>query len=292
MFAAGCAKPVPLAGHEDMSMATGLKHDLGGVDLHGADLALNQGNCDTGSHECNGSCIPDTDCCTGMDCPQYANQTAMCAAGMCMYMCNSGFKSCNGDCRSMNLCCADADCPTVANAMTMHCSTTGMCSIAACKPGFYDINHMEADGCECMDLGKAQDCAKATSVGPIAIGGSQMVTGNLPDTMLSNWFSVTFAGNTMGGYHPHVVLSGNPNNEFFMDVVADCTEAPQACGTEAAKTANTVTDWDVKQTGGDPGSKMYAASPPVGVNGVVKVHVYRAPAAAVSCDSYTLTISN
>jgi hypothetical protein len=292
VFAAGCARPVPLAGKEDLSVPAGPKSDLAGVDLSGADLSHTPANCGSGEHDCNGMCISDQLCCTGADCPQYANSTAVCMGGTCGYMCNMGFKDCNGTCRSTQLCCTDMDCPSVPNTMAMHCSTTGMCSIMTCNNGFSDLDRMVANGCECQDGGKAQDCATATILGSVAIGTTQMVVGNLPGTMVSNWFNVTFPGNTSAGFHPHIVLSGNPGNQFYIDVVRDCMETTQACGTEAAATANVITDWEVKQTGGDPGSKTYAAAPPVGINGNVRVHVYRAPGGNATCDNYTLTISN
>src|SRR5512146_712150 len=99
IFAAGCARPVPIASKEDMAAGPG--RDMAGVDLHGADLSHSTINCDPGSHECNGTCIPDIDCCAGADCPQYANSTAMCVQGTCMYVCNMGFRDCNGTCRNM-----------------------------------------------------------------------------------------------------------------------------------------------------------------------------------------------
>jgi hypothetical protein len=290
-MAVGCAQPVAGVGHD---MATGQpqgRGDLAGVDLLGMDLASNM-NCPSGEHGCNGSCIPDVNCCSGADCPQYANSTATCTAGMCSYNCNSGFRTCAGSCRSTMLCCADSDCPPEPNVMTAHCSSTGQCSIGMCNAGYYDLDKMVMNGCECQDGGKGQACAMATAVPNVGLGGSQMVTGNLPGALLSNWFSVTFSGSIMANYHPHVVLSTNPGKQFLFDVVADCNEATQACGTEAGLTANTITDWEVKQTGGDPGSKMYAASPVVGVGGNVKIHVYRAPGGNVTCDSYTLTITN
>jgi hypothetical protein len=307
VLAAGCAKPVPLGGHEDMA-TSGNKGDLAGVDLKGADLAHTPANCDTGTHDCNGTCIPDLDCCTGADCPQYANSMAVCMGGTCMYMCNTGFAMCNGNCRSGNLCCADADCPAAPNTMGMHCSSTGMCSIAACATGYYDLDHMAANGCECQDAGKAQDCASATNLNTIAVGATQTVTGNLPDPMVSNWFTITFAANAANA-HPHIVLSGNPGNQFFFDVVNDCTESTMMCGNEMGKTANTVTDWEVQQTGGgDPTGKgcgdttrvcnscncrypAYSVGT-VGVNGNVRIHVYRAPSGNPSCDNYTLTITD
>src|SRR5262245_53043416 len=109
-----------------MAMTSGPKGDMAGVDLNGIDLAHIPANCGTGQHDCNGVCIDDTLCCTGSDCPQYANSTATCMGGACMYMCNTGFVSCNGTCRSTQLCCTDMDCMAAPNTMSMHCGSTGM----------------------------------------------------------------------------------------------------------------------------------------------------------------------
>lgn len=292
LLAVGCARPIAGVGHDDMATRGPQGHgDLAGVDLSGSDLSSNV-NCESGSHGCNGICIPDLDCCDASECPQYANSTAVCMQGMCVYNCNTNFRTCNGTCRNVMLCCTDTDCMAGANVMSSHCSSTGQCSIGTCLPGYYDLDRMAMNGCECQDGGKGQACAMATKIPDVAIGGMQMVTGNIPGATLSNWFSVSFPGNTMAGFHPHVMFSANPGNQFLFDVVGDCTEATQACGVETGLTANTITEWEVKQTGGDPGSKAYAASPAVGVAGNVKIHVYRAPGGNVTCDSYTLIVTD
>jgi hypothetical protein len=322
VIAVGCAKPVPLAvppdsgttpvdlgGRDLRAVATvdlaGV--DLAGTDLAGADLSQSTLMCPMGLHSCRGTCIPDTNCCNPEDCPQYANSTAACAAGMCKYTCNSGYKDCNNSCRSIMLCCVDADCPLKANAMSEHCSADGMCSIGACKSGYVDFNKVEADGCECIDGGKASACTIATNVGSLAIGATKTQTGNLLTPTALNWFTVTFASNTNGNYHPRVRLTTNPGNQFAFDIVKDCSEAPITCGTEQGQTANSDTEWEVARTMGDPNGvgcgptagchtcnctpTGYIAVPAVGTSGTVKIKVYRI-SGMPSCDMYTLTISN
>jgi len=291
---AGCARPLAVAS-EDLSSGHG--GDLAGVDLHGVDLSSSSGDlavgpvtCNTGYHQCGAVCILDGACCLAADCPVYANSTASCMQGNCMYTCNAGFQSCNGTCRSGTQCCADSDCTAQPHTTGTKCDAMGQCTFSACATGYLDLNMVLTDGCECQNTG-AQTCAAATDVGSIALGSMHTVTNSVPSATGSNWFTMTFAGTGAANYYPHIRLTANPGSQFLFDVVGNCSQAPQACGSETGKNANGVTDWEVSKTGGVVGGTTYTAVPAVGTAGNVKLRVFRAPG-AVTCDAYTVTISN
>lgn len=294
MFACGCAQPALGVGED---LATGVvTGDLAGIDLAGADLTkvdlAGMTTCMTGYKFCGTNCIQESSCCVPGDCLQYPNATAACIMYSCSYACNPGFKMCNGMCRMGNVCCADTDCTAAPNTTGTKCNPQGQCTFTGCNPGFYDLNGTADDGCECQDAGKGQSCDMATNVASVGLGTSKTVTGNLPAAMITNWFSVTFAGPTSVSYHPHIKLTDNPGNQFAFDVLTNCN-TPVACG-EAGKNGSGVTDWEVSNALTDansPTSTMWQPVAAVGTGSVVKVNVYRVMGNA-TCENYTLTISN
>jgi hypothetical protein len=292
LLVAGCAGP-----HTSGQQDAGPPHDFSGIDLRGADFAGTQGNCNTGFHPCGTTCIPVSQCCNANDCPQPANSQATCTMGKCGVSCNAGFKECNGMCIGNALCCADTDC-TGAHVTAAKCGTNGICSVQSCTAGYADVNMAISDGCECQDRGAGQQCPAATDLGGVPLGAMFPATGNLPGATVSNWFSITFQGRGTASWHPKIDLTGNPGMQFRMDVFADCAGSQQACGTETGTNATGITTWEVQQTGGQPpgpsdqgGLPNFTPAPDAGNGGTVKVHVFRS-AGQVTCDAYTLTISN
>jgi hypothetical protein len=292
LLVCGCAQPA-LGISEDL--AKGFSGDLAGADLTGLDLSkvdlTGVTSCMPGYKFCGTNCIQEASCCVPGDCLQYPNATPACIMYSCSYACNPGYKMCNGMCRMGNVCCVDTDCTPAPNSTGTKCNPQGQCTFTGCASGYYDLNGMIADGCECHDGGKGQACPMATPVSA-GLGGTQAITGNLPAAMLTNWFSVTFAGPTSVTYHPHIKLTDNPGEQFAFDVLSDCNN-PVACG-EQGKQASGVTDWEVSNQLSDsksPSSNMWQPAAAVGTGSVVKVNVYRVKGNA-TCDSYTLTVSN
>jgi hypothetical protein len=288
-LAAGCAAPHSGhvgGGHDGSS-------DLGNVDMHGGgDMARSSLGCNPGYSKCGSMCILVTQCCTANDCPQSPNSMATCTQGRCSISCNGGFKLCNGGCIKSDLCCTDSDCGPQSNTQATACDgTTGQCHVTMCKPGYYDIDGQYADGCECKDGGRSRACTSASDLGPLPLGSSLSVSGNLPETGAANWFTMTFQGDGQTTYHPKVWLSNDPNGQFRFDVFADCNGGGIACGEGNGSNATGVQIWEVYQSGGDSTGTTYQATPAVGSGGTVKVHVYRV-SSPVTCDSYTLTITN
>jgi hypothetical protein len=183
----------------------------------------------------------------------------------------------------------------------------GSCSIVSCNGGYYDVDHSYSDGCECHDLGRSRACGTATALGTMPLGGSASPSGNLPVGGAENWFSVTFQGEGNKSYHPKIVLSGN-GSEFKMDVLSGCPGqgGAMACGEAGTTSASTLT-WEVSNSGGDANgvgcgdtsrtcnscncSSPWAPVPAVGNGGTVFIRVFRS-GGAVTCDTFTLTISN
>lgn len=64
--------------------------------------------CPTGQRDCQGTCIPDGDCCANVDCAS----GAACVDGACL--CLNGFRPCQELCIPDEDCCNDDDCPDVA----------------------------------------------------------------------------------------------------------------------------------------------------------------------------------
>ena len=65
-----------------------------------------------------------------------------------------------------------------------------------------------------------------------------------------------------------------------------------SCGFEGGNSVGD-TDWEVFYTGGDPANpSAFNPIPPVGSGGTILIHVYRRAGRPVSCNSYTLALSN
>jgi hypothetical protein len=305
-LAAGCASPFVVG----VEGGNGEPDDMGVVetrDLGGRDFSTNI-PCDLGAgfHVCNGSCIAPTTCCTGNDCPSPPTGQALCQMGMCVLSCNPGYKMCNTNCIPNGLCCTDSDCAATAHVAKSACNQAdGTCHITTCATGYYDLDGTFNDGCECADQNKARQCAGATSLGTVPIGGMFTAQGNLPGAGVENWFSVNFQSNTSTSYHPKVTLSTNPSSAFKFDVLTSCAlSSTEQCGETASQKSTGDTTWEMSYTGGDPTggggvcpsntgncSTPFVAIAPVGPGGTVSIRVYRT-GPTVSCDTYTLTISN
>jgi hypothetical protein len=186
-------------------------------------------------------------------------------------------------------CMSAGDCMLPPNVMTANC-TNGACGIGTCTPGWYDVNGVYSDGCECQGVANGTACATATTVPPLNIGGMTTATGNLPGMMDENWFQISFSGNTNTAYHPHVTLTTNPNSEFKFDVSSDCNKTALICAVEANGPSTGLTEWEVKYTAGD-GGPTFKPIPAVGNNGTILVRVFR-PTGMPTCDNFVLTISN
>jgi hypothetical protein len=188
--------------------------------------------------------------------------------------------------------------------MTAVCSMPGgSCEIPAggCDPGCYNIDGEYADGCECCDDDQPKSCgAVSSSLGTLGVGASGVTAqGSLPGAGESDWFVVTFTGNTTwtgtqsSSYHPEIELTSNDANIKF-DLYVSCGGASLTC-TEGNCVGKTV--WEEYYAGGAPtgngggGTTPWGPISPVGNNGQVYIRVYR-PTGNPTCDTFMLTISN
>jgi hypothetical protein len=303
-LAGGCARPAgqqPIdlgGGVEDLSVPL-MPHDMAGRDFS-SNIPCDLG---AGFHACNGMCLQPSQCCTGNDCPSPPTGQALCQQGQCVVSCNPGYKMCGTNCVPNGLCCSPADCASTQNVQTATCASDGTCHVGMCKPGYYDLDGTYQNGCECHDLGQARMCASPTSLGTLPVGGMFSATGNLPQMGAENWFSVTFQGEGDKNYHPQIVLGGT-GSEFKMDVLSGCPSqggAGLACGEGNGAVSTGTLAWEVQYTGGDPpgstghadkeGKPNWMPIGAVGNGGTVLIRVFRV-GGAVTCDAFTLTISN
>lgn len=229
----------------------------------------------------------------GNACP-VANNVPGCSAGTCVTgTCNAGYSDCNGrasDGCEVNTGGSDpgncggcgTSCSTVCGASNVSATacSSGSCVVSACAAGYYDINQMCGDGCEC------QASALGTCASPIVLSNAASYTGVLVPQGADTWFQVTFTGNTATStFHPYITLSVNPNSEYAFDVESDCTGSTITCAGS--------TTWETSYSGSTASTTGQTFAPiVVGNSGTVLVHVYRAMGAAVDCSPYTLSISN
>jgi hypothetical protein len=299
-LAGGCAHP---AGQQPIDLGGGVE-DLSVPqqphDMAGRDFSSNV-PCDLGAgfHVCNSMCIPAAQCCTGNDCPSPPTGQALCQQGMCVVSCNPGYKMCGTNCVPNGLCCSANDCASTPNVQTATCATDGTCHVGMCKSGYYDIDGMYQNGCECHDLGHSRTCSGATGLGPVPLGAMFQVMGNLPQMGAENWFSTTFQGEGDKAYHPKISLAGT-GSEFKMDVLSGCPGqgGAMACGEGNGAVSTGTLAWEVAYSGGDPpgpndkeGKPNWTPIGAVGNGGTVLIRVFRS-GGAVTCDAFTLTISN
>jgi hypothetical protein len=213
--------------------------------------------------------------------------------------CNAGFANCNGaaaDGCEVNLTNDLANCGGCGNSCGSVCSgnvaalacTAGSCAVSACNSSYYNIDGMCTNGCECQSSGATSTCALPSSLGTINLGQSTSVTANAVPAGNEDWYVVTFPGNGSTSYHPRVRFTANPNNAFRFDILSNCQGNSPGCGVEGG-VATSKTDWETFYPGG---AGYYNPIPPVGNNGTVLIRVYRTPGPAVSCEAYTLAISN
>lgn len=240
----------------------------------GKDHSCRSGNCTidcpNGSRPCvaGDTCIPPGTCCSSADCTA-AGQVCPSPGSQCG--CPSGERLCtkSGACISSNDCCTDSDCPAQGST----CPAPG----ASCQcPGGPN------------PLGGS--CAAATAKGPIALGQSIQVQGNLATKGAQDWIAVTFGGDSNDKtYHPSVTLSGGSAGEFVFDVYAACGGALLTCGDGGNCSGKTT--WETAygaQATGQAGQPNWQPVPAVGT---AYVRVYRA-AASVTCDPFTLTLGD
>jgi hypothetical protein len=233
---------------------------------------------------CGSQCVDlqvSTDHCgaCGTVCPRRANGSPACRAGVCGVACNAGFGDCDGD--------VSNGCETDVTSSTSHCGACGAscdpanasgvgsggnCAIGGCASGWVDVDGNVGNGCECAVDSNGSSCVGTTPVGPIAVGGSTTLSGNLVPAGASDWFAVSF----VAGGHPHVTLTRNPGGHFLR-LVGTCG-GPVACG-------GPVTDWDFYDTTDQTHSTRNVPAPTLMI-------VEVASTGGPTCGQYAVSVSN
>lgn len=270
------------------------------------------GACNPGFQNCNNQhpdgCEIDTksdplNCGTcNLQC-NVANGTAGCSNSQCtVASCNASFANCDG--LYANGCEKDlandvANCGTCGNNCNATCAgnvlaTTcggGSCQITACAPGKYNIDGVCSTGCECTTTGESATCLNPTSLGSLQVGQALTRSGNLVPAGQEAYLAVTFNGNTNTSYHPRVRMTAG-TAEFAFDILVNCSGAALSCGTEGGSSVG-LTDWEIAYTAGDPNNAgKFNPIPAVAGSGTVIIRVYRRAGKPVTCNSYTLSITN
>jgi hypothetical protein len=278
------------------------------------------GTCAQGYGDCNGNPADgcevnlETDpahCGTCANACSVANATTGCTGGQCIITsCTTGFGDCDmsyGDGCEANLTDDPLNCGACGNNCGTACTgnvggttcTNSACAITSCSPGYYNLDDLCGNGCECKAT-TVQACATPSIITLNGPGSSSTETGNLVSGT-DAWYQVTFSSNKATTYHPHVVLTTNPGNEYEFDIETNCTGGNAACGEKldagpeaGAFTRSTgLSNWEVfYQPGVDFVDANFQPIPLVNASGTVFIHVYRASGAPEDCNTYTLTVSN
>ena len=198
-------------------------------------------------------------------------------------------------------------CGSIANA-TAVCAA-GSCEIAVCTGGFWDLNSIPSDGCECSDAGDesvGDTCQTADDLGTLS-DSAQIVTysGNLVPGPDVDWvvFDGTDGVDTLcDKLHVRARFLSNPGGQFVFDVHrGGCADSSRIC------TSTDDFEWFTDFGSDDAGEcPCHTAPPSTGdalfpqpaghrcddQSAAYYIKVYRAAGKPVSCDSYVLELSN
>jgi hypothetical protein len=188
--------------------------------------------------------------------------------------------------------------PVTSHVMTVVCNGGMGCGISMCVAGWYDVDGMYANGCECQDDNNAQACGSAVNIN-VATAGMATVTGkvvpaNVPASPdYGDWFNLTFppaAGSAPGGGTPTVSISP-ADGTFLFEIRASCTAGapPLGCGPGGPPSATGLLTWDFTDNAATPGPNAWT-SRAVPWPSPVYIRVYRTTP-GLSCAGYTLTIT-
>jgi hypothetical protein len=186
--------------------------------------------------------------------------------------------ACNNDCNSH----------CVGEVASTSC-TASTCEVATCASGYFDLDGLCANGCECKSLLNGP-CAAPVSLGTMTVGQQISTSSNLVPAGKDTYYEVTFTGYTSSAYHPKITFALNPNNEFVFDVQTNCSSSSVlGCG-DISGGSKGLSTWEVVYASGlDFGDYNFNYIAPLPA---VYIHVYRATGAPVDCDEFSLVINN
>jgi hypothetical protein len=258
---AGCAHPLSGA-EDDLAMGGGGHHD-----------GFNGGGGDGGVHDMNpGSCAGKNLMTDPMNC------------GFCGHVCQL---------------------PHVA----MNACVNGTCTIGTCAMGFYDVNMAPTDGCECQQAATVtsatMQCNGAAQAGQVtsAMASKIDLTGNIVPNNVSTWYQIVsvnapVADGNNNNYDIKIGFTNNPMKQFRFDLLYDDCTTEASCGANEAPTG--LTDYDFSACGapneGECPCNNGATAPGVHQckdhSTTLRMRVYRQMGMPVTCDNYTIEITN
>jgi hypothetical protein len=188
--------------------------------------------------------------------------------------------------------------------------TNGFCSVGMCAQGYYDLNGNGADGCECQqdaaESSATSVCAGAAPAGMVLESPPGMVTltGNIVPLGDEDWFQVEAvdtpdADGSCDKYHLQIAFKDNPSDQFRFDLIYD--DCSTAVGCDSGEVPMGLTSYDFNVTGGPNGGTECPCT-----NGntsatlhkckdnsqTVRIRVYRKDSAPLTCDNYTVLVTN
>jgi hypothetical protein len=170
---------------------------------------------------------------------------------------------------------------------------SSVCAITGCSAPYFNVDGVCGNGCECKATPQVA-CSAPTALVLSGVGTSNSTGGNLVPIGSSTWYAVSFTGYNASTFHPKIALTTNPGGEYLFDVETNCSGGDVLCQelTDAGASAHSVglTVWEKSYNSGV--DFVDSGFLPIPSLGTLLVHVYRAGAAPVDCNSYTLTVSN
>jgi len=188
---------------------------------------------------CPSSCVIDDDCDPGYHC-----EVTSCVADL---PCEPAIEVCDGidnDCDGM----IDEDeaifmCDPIPNGYPACIS--GTCTINLCDSGWYDVNSIYSDGCECQEdsyeASGGDTCGAAVDIGPLVdtIPEIKLVTGNIVPSGDEDWYKFYAEDVPQGSQESFWVwiqFSSNPGGVYEYELYkTDCTNLVGSGGTYSWK---------------------------------------------------------
>ena len=197
------------------------------------------------------------------------------------------------------------------NVMTNAC-LGGQCVVGACSRGFYDVNAMGTDGCECRadaaeSVGSSR-CAGAAGAGTVSddMPSKIELQGNIVPQDDEDWYFITSAdkAEANGGcdkYKLRISFADNPKQQFRFDVIEDDCVTKVTCG-GMNEGPTGLTEYEFSANDGPGGGHECPChntnKPPKGAHScsdnsqTLRVRVYRQNGSPLSCDEYKLLVTN
>ncbi len=180
----------------------------------------------------------------------------------------------------------------------------GVCTIGACTSGFFDVDTVYGNGCECQQEATESSslaCGTAYDLGSFAdTGTTTTVSGNIVPSGEEDWYRFTAVDNadsSCDSFNVSVAFTLNPGSVFRMDIYRGSCSDGSPC-----LNVNDQMQWYTNMSTGSMTSKVgecqcrtsnvYDYNFCTDNSATFYVKVYRAASAPVTCDNYTIRISN